>query len=208
MTGVQTCALPISQREDLDSSRAQLEDIIADIDGRTRERFMTTFRGVQVAFDELFRRVFDGGSTSLTLTNPDNLLETGIDLRVQPPGKGAQDISLLSGGERALTALSFMLALLRVHPSPFVVLDEVDAPLDQSNVGRFSQLLREFTDNTQFIVITHNNGTMQAADVLYGVTMQEQGISKIVSVKLVDENGDEDSTSSTRSDAAAEKVAA
>ena len=191
-----------SQREDLDSSRAQLEEIIADIDGRTRERFMATFKGVQVAFDELFRRVFDGGSTSLTLTNPDNLLETGIDLRVQPPGKGAQDISLLSGGERALTALSFMLALLRVHPSPFVVLDEVDAPLDQSNVGRFSQLLREFTDNTQFIVITHNNGTMQAADVLYGVTMQEQGISKIVSVKLVDDLGEE---SSTRSE---EKVAA
>ncbi len=180
----------LAQRADLDSARAQLEEIISDIDGRTRERFMTTFKGVQVAFDELFRRVFDGGSTELTLTNPDNLLETGIDLRVQPPGKGAQDISLLSGGERALTALSFMLALLRVHPSPFVVLDEVDAPLDQSNVGRFSQLLREFTDKTQFIVITHNNGTMQAADVLYGVTMQQQGVSKLVSVRLVDEDGD------------------
>jgi chromosome segregation protein len=136
----------------------------------------------------LFQRVFDGGTTSLTLTNPENLLETGIDLRVQPPGKGAQDISLLSGGERALTALAFMLALLRVHPSPFVVLDEVDAPLDQSNVGRFAQLLREFTSRTQFIVITHNNGTMQAADVLYGVTMQEQGVSKLVAVRLVDED--------------------
>jgi len=183
-----------TQREDLDDSRAQLEEIIADIDGRTRERFMATFKGVQVAFDELFQRVFDGGSTQLSLTDPDNLLETGIDLRVQPPGKGAQDISLLSGGERALTALSFMLALLRVHPSPFVVLDEVDAPLDQSNVGRFAQLLREFTDKTQFIVITHNNGTMQAADVLYGVTMQDQGVSKIVSVKLVDDDDEESST--------------
>jgi len=183
-----------TQRADLDASRAQLEEIIADIDGRTRERFMATFKGVQVAFDELFQRVFDGGSTQLSLTDPDNLLETGIDLRVQPPGKGAQDISLLSGGERALTALSFMLALLRVHPSPFVVLDEVDAPLDQSNVGRFAQLLREFTDKTQFIVITHNNGTMQAADVLYGVTMQDQGVSKIVSVKLVDDDGQESST--------------
>jgi chromosome segregation protein len=148
---------------------------------------MTSFKAVQIAFDELFKRVFDGGSTELTLTHPDNLLETGIDLKVQPPGKGAQDISLLSGGERALTALSFMLALLRVNPSPFVVLDEVDAPLDQSNVGRFTQLLREFTDRTQFIVITHNNGTMQAADVLYGVTMQEQGISRLVSVRLVDD---------------------
>ncbi|HEX8237269.1 MAG TPA: chromosome segregation protein SMC [Abditibacteriaceae bacterium] len=176
-----------TQKADLDSARTQLEEIIADIDSRTHDRFMTSFKAVQIAFDELFKRVFDGGSTELSLTHPDNLLETGIDLRVQPPGKGAQDISLLSGGERALTALSFMLALLRVNPSPFVVLDEVDAPLDQSNVGRFTQLLREFTDHTQFIVITHNNGTMQAADVLYGVTMQEQGISRLVSVRLVDD---------------------
>lgn len=176
-----------TQRTDLDASRAQLEEIIADIDSRTHARFMTTFRAIEAAFDELFKRVFDGGSTHLTLTHPDDLLETGIDLRVQPPGKAVQDISLLSGGERALTALSFMLALLRVHPSPFVVLDEVDAPLDQSNVGRFAQLLREFTDRTQFIVITHNNGTMQAADVLYGVTMQQQGVSTLMSVRLVDD---------------------
>ena len=176
-----------TQRDDLLNSKAQLEEIIADIDERTRERFLKTFEAVRHEFDILFKRVFDGGSTHLTLTNPENLLETGIDLRVQPPGKGAQDISLLSGGERALTALSFMLALLRVHPSPFVVLDEVDAPLDQSNVGRFSELLREFTDQTQFIVITHNNGTMQAADVLYGVTMQQQGVSTLMSVRLVDD---------------------
>ncbi|MDF2439426.1 MAG: chromosome segregation protein, partial [Abditibacteriota bacterium] len=176
-----------TQRTDLDNSKAQLEEIFADIDGRTRDQFMKTFSGVQAAFDELFKRVFDGGTTHLALTQPDNLLETGIELRVQPPGKGAQDISLLSGGERALTALTFMLALLRVHPSPFVVLDEVDAPLDQSNVGRFTQLLREFTDKTQFIVITHNNGTMQAADVLYGVTMQKPGISTLMSVRLVDD---------------------
>lgn len=175
-----------AQRGDLDAARAQLEAIITDIDSRTRERFMTTFRAVAAAFDTLFQRIFDGGSTQLELTQPDNLLETGIDLRVQPPGKSAQDISLLSGGERALTALSFMLALLQVHPSPFVVLDEVDAPLDQSNVGRFNQLLREFTDHTQFIVITHNSGTMQAADVLYGVTMQQQGVSTLMSVRLVD----------------------
>jgi chromosome segregation protein len=175
-----------TQRADLDASKAQLEEIIADIDARTRERFMTTFTAVKTAFDELFKRVFDGGSTYLALTDPDNVLETGVDLRVQLPGKAQQDISLLSGGERALTALSFLLAILRVHPSPFVVLDEVDAPLDQSNVGRFSELLREFTDQTQFIVITHNNGTMQAADVLYGVTQQEQGVSTLMSVRLAD----------------------
>jgi chromosome segregation protein len=176
-----------TQRADLEASKAQLEEIIADIDSRTRERFMQTFTAVRDAFDELFKRVFDGGSTHLALTDPENLLETGIELRVQLPGKAQQDISLLSGGERALTALSFMLALLRVHPSPFVVLDEVDAPLDQSNVIRFSQLLREFTSQTQFIVITHNNGTMQAADVLYGVTMQQQGISTLMSVRLADD---------------------
>jgi chromosome segregation protein len=175
------------QRADLDKSREELEAIIADIDARTHERFMSTFNAIKEAFEELFKRVFDGGSTHLALTDPENLLETGIDLRVQLPGKAKQDISLLSGGERALTALSFMLALLRVHPSPFVVLDEVDAPLDQSNVSRFSQLLREFTDKTQFIVITHNNGTMQASDVLYGVTQQEQGISTLMSVRLADD---------------------
>jgi len=175
------------QRADLDKSREELEAIIADIDVRTHERFMTTFNAIKEAFEDLFKRVFDGGSTHLALTDPENLLETGIDLRVQLPGKAKQDISLLSGGERALTALSFMLALLCVHPSPFVVLDEVDAPLDQSNVTRFSQLLREFTDKTQFIVITHNNGTMQAADVLYGVTQQEQGISTLMSVRLADD---------------------
>jgi len=176
-----------SQRADLDKSREELEAIITDIDARTHERFMTTFNAIKEAFEDLFKRVFDGGSTHLTLTDPENLLETGIDLRVQLPGKAKQDISLLSGGERALTALSFMLALLRVHPSPFVVLDEVDAPLDQSNVTRFSQLLREFTDKTQFIIITHNNGTMQASDVLYGVTQQEQGISTLMSVRLADD---------------------
>jgi chromosome segregation protein len=174
------------QKTDLETSKAQLEEIIADIDGRTRERFMKTFNGIKEAFADLFVRIFDGGSTHLALTEPDNILETGIDLRVQLPGKAQQDISLLSGGERALTALAFLLAILRVHPSPFVVLDEVDAPLDQSNVGRYTQLLREFTDQTQFIVITHNNGTMQAADVLYGVTQQEQGISTLMSVRLAD----------------------
>jgi chromosome segregation protein len=176
-----------TQRGDLENSKAQLEEIIADIDARTRDRFMATFEGVQKAFEELFLRIFGGGATHLSLTAPDNLLETGIDLRVQMPGKGPQDISLLSGGERALTAISFMLALLQVHPSPFVVLDEVDAPLDQNNVERFTQLLREFSSKTQFIVITHNNGTMQAADVLYGVTMQRPGVSTLMSVRLVDD---------------------
>lgn len=174
------------QKDDLEGAQAELDAIIAEIDGRMRDQFLATFRSIQEAFESIFVKVMGGGSTRLSLTLPENLLETGIDLRVQMPGKAAQDIGLLSGGERALTALSFMMAILKVRPSPFVVLDEVDAPLDQSNVGRFTDLLREFTDTTQFIVITHNNGTMQAADVLYGVTQQEAGVSTLMSVRLAE----------------------
>ncbi len=175
-----------AQKNDLEGAASELEAIIAEIDGRMREQFLGTFRAVQGAFEDIFVRVMGGGATKLALTCPENLLETGIELRVQLPGKAAQDIGLLSGGERALTALAFMMALLKVRPSPFVVLDEVDAPLDQSNVGRFTELLREFTGTTQFIVITHNNGTMQAADVLYGVTQQEPGVSALMSVRLAE----------------------
>ena len=177
----------VEQRDDLIIARDELGAIMAEIDGRMKSQFLETFAAIRAAFAETFARVFGGGVTHLALTDPENLLETGIELRVQMPGKAAQDISLLSGGERALTALSFMMAILRVRPAPFVILDEVDAPLDQSNVGRFTDLLREFTDSTQFIVITHNNGTMQAADVLYGVTQQEQGVSTLMSVRLAEE---------------------
>ncbi|RYG61410.1 chromosome segregation protein SMC, partial [bacterium] len=174
-------------KTDLELSKDELDSIIAEIDGRMKEQFMTTFKALVTAFEETFVKVFGGGKTHLALTDPENLLETGIELRVTMPGKAAQDISLLSGGERALTALSFLMAILKVRPAPFVILDEVDAPLDQSNVGRFTDLLREFTSTTQFIVITHNNGTMQAADVLYGVTQQELGVSTLMSVRLADE---------------------
>ena len=174
------------QRDDLQIARGELHAIISEIDGRMKSQFLETFNAIREAFADTFARVFGGGKTHLALTDAENLLETGIELRVQMPGKAAQDISLLSGGERALTALSFMMAILRVRPAPFVILDEVDAPLDQSNVGRFTDLLREFTDTTQFIVITHNNGTMQAADVLYGVTQQEQGVSTLMSVRLAE----------------------
>ncbi len=176
----------LEQRADLETARDELGAIMTEIDGRMKSKFQETFAAIREAFADTFSRVFGGGKTHLSLTDPDNLLETGIELRVQMPGKAAQDISLLSGGERALTALSFMMAILRVRPAPFVILDEVDAPLDQSNVGRFIDLLREFTDTTQFIVITHNNGTMQAADVLYGVTQQEQGVSTLMSVRLAE----------------------
>lgn len=175
------------QRADLDSAKAQINAAIKEIDANTRGLFMETFSSVCANFDIIFKRLFGGGKTEITLTDPSDLLETGINVGVQPPGKKLQDLALLSGGERALTATALIFALLMVKPSPFVVMDEVDAPLDESNVERFAEVLREFAEKSQFIVVTHNRATMEAADCLYGVTMQEPGISKLLSVKLAAE---------------------
>ena len=175
-----------TQVVDLEDARAKCEEIIAEIDANTKAQFMATFDAVMREFAVLFVRIFGGGSARLVLTDPTNILETGIDVRIQLPGKAEQDLLLLSGGERALTALSLLLSMLRVKPSPFCVLDEVDAPLDESNVGKFAELLREFAQQSQFIVVTHNKGTMEAADALYGVTMEKAGVSKLVSVRLED----------------------
>lgn len=172
------------QRTDLESAKAQVNAAIREIDTNTRGMFMNTFNAAAGNFDMLFKRLFGGGMTQLSLTDPNDLLETGINVAVQPPGKKMQDMALLSGGERALTATALIFALLMVRPSPFVVMDEVDAPLDESNVERFAEVLKEFAQNSQFIVVTHNRATMEAATNLYGVTMQEPGISKLISVKL------------------------
>jgi chromosome segregation protein len=175
-----------AQRADLESARTQLETAIAEIDGASRETFLKAFREIAVAFDVMFKKLFGGGNTDLRLTDPNDVLETGIDIIVQPPGKKQQNLLLLSGGERALTAAAMLFALLTVRPSPFCVLDEVDAPLDETNVGRFTQTLREFAGKTQFILVTHNRNTMEQADMLYGVTMQERGVSKLLSCTLDD----------------------
>lgn len=147
-------------------------------------KFSTTFGQIQDQFSIVFKELFGGGHAELKLTNPDDLLETGVDIIAQPPGKKLQNLSLLSGGERALTAIALLFAILRVRPVPFCVLDEVEAALDEANVMRFGKYLKEFSKQTQFIVITHRKGTMENADVLYGITMQESGVSKLVSVKL------------------------
>lgn len=173
-----------SQRDDLLQAREGLLRVITEIDAETRERYLRTIEELRVAFAEVFTRLFGGGTTAIQLTDKDDVLEGGLDIIVQPPGKKPQSMLLLSGGERALTATAFLFALLRIKPSPFVLLDEVDAPLDESNVLRFSKLLREFAQQSQFIVITHNKATMEAADALYGVAMQEPGVSRIVSVRL------------------------
>lgn len=175
-----------AQRADLEGARTQLETAIAEIDDASRETFLKAFREIAAAFDTMFKKLFGGGATELRLTDPRDVLETGIDIIVQPPGKKQQNLLLLSGGERALTAAAMLFALLSVRPSPFCVLDEVDAPLDETNVGRFTQTLREFAGKTQFIVVTHNRNTMEQADTLYGITMQERGVSKLLSCTLDD----------------------
>jgi chromosome segregation protein len=174
------------QKQDLEQSREDLLKIIAEIDEETKNVFLDAFQQVSVEFDDLFKRLFGGGETRLSLTNPDNILETGVDVVVKPPGKKQQHLLLLSGGERAMTALALLLAMLRVRPTPFCVMDEIDAPLDAMNTGRFVKVLEEFAQNSQFLIITHNPRTMESADRLYGVTMQDPGVSRIISVELAD----------------------
>jgi len=170
----------LTQAADLEESRAKILAAIQEIDEGTRGVFLETFHAVGAAFETIWTRLFGGGKTELVLTTPHDILETGVDILVQPPGKKRQNLALLSGGERALTAAALLFAFLSVKPSPFCVLDEVDAPLDGANVERFADLLREFGLKTQMIVITHNPTTMEAAPVWYGVTMSSPGISRVL----------------------------
>ncbi|MFZ7104512.1 MAG: chromosome segregation protein SMC [Peptococcaceae bacterium] len=172
------------QLRDLEEAQDSLVKVIKEMDLIMVKRFKETFALVNEAFNSVFIEMFGGGSASLELSDKDNLLETGIDIIAQPPGKKAQTLSLLSGGERAMTAIALLFAILRIKPSPFCVLDEIEAALDEANVDRFASFLKYYTDKTQFIIISHRKGTMEAADVLYGVTIEEAGVSKLISVKL------------------------
>jgi chromosome segregation protein len=172
------------QQRDLLEARDTLRKTMDEMDGKMIKQFGETFQSIQQAFSGVFRSLFGGGRAKLELTAPDDLLHTGVEIVAQPPGKKLQNLSLLSGGERSMTAIALLFSILKVRPVPFCVLDEVEAALDEANVHRFSNYLKEFSKNTQFIVITHRQGTMAGADVLYGVTMQESGVSKLVSVKL------------------------
>ena len=175
------------QRADLDGAREDLQQAITEIDKEATARFLAGFERIQNELQRFFVRLFGGGSAELTLTDRENVLECGIDVTVTVPGKKTRDLLQLSGGERALTAAAILFSLLKVKPSPFVILDEVDAPLDDSNIGRYCDVLREFARESQFIVITHNKGTMEAADVLYGVTIEEAGVSTLIGMRLRDE---------------------
>ncbi|MYL19165.1 chromosome segregation protein SMC [Halobacillus litoralis] len=172
------------QQDDLLEAKTTLHHVINEMDGEMKRKFEDTFTKIRAEFNEVFRTLFGGGRADLQLTDPGNMLETGVDIVAQPPGKKLQNLSLLSGGERALTAIALLFSILRVRPVPFCVLDEVEAALDEANVDRFARFLKEFSRNTQFIVITHRKGTMEESDVLYGVTMQESGVSRLVSVRL------------------------
>jgi chromosome segregation protein len=174
------------QRQDLLDSIAQTETAIGRIDRNSRQRFQEAFEAINREFQLTFRQLFGGGGASLRLVDEGDVLESGIDVAAQPPGKKLQNVLLLSGGEKAMTAIALLFAIFRYRPSPFCLLDEVDAPLDDANIGRFLTMLRELRDTTQFIIITHSRKTMEMADQLYGVTMEEPGISKLVSVSLVE----------------------
>jgi chromosome segregation protein len=173
-----------AQKEDLEESLRSLQQAIQRINRTTRQRFQETYDLVNAKFQEVFPRLFCGGRAELRLTNEEDLLETGIDIIVQPPGKKLQNVTLLSGGEKALTAVALIFSIFLIKPTPFCLLDEVDAPLDDANIGRFNEMVREMSAVSQFIIITHNKATMQVADTLYGITMEEPGASKVVSVRL------------------------
>ena len=174
----------IKQRDDLVNAENTLLDIIKEMDSVMEADFKTTFDIVNKHFSETFKELFKGGNASLKLTDPNNLLETGVEIVAMPPGKKLSTISLLSGGEKTFTAISLLFAILKSRPVPFCILDEVEAALDEVNVDSFGSYLVNLKTKTQFILITHKKRTMEYADVLYGITMQESGVSKLVSVKL------------------------
>jgi chromosome segregation protein len=173
-----------TQRDDLVKAKRNLLEIIQEINSTTEKMFLENFEKVAVNFNQIFRKLFGGGKAELKLAEPGNVLESGIEIFVTPPGKKLQSIALLSGGEKALVAIALLFAIFKVKPSPFSFLDEIDAALDDVNIGRFTALLREFSQTSQFIIITHNKRTMEIGDALYGITMEEPGISKVVSVRF------------------------
>jgi len=175
-----------TQREDLIKAEEALLQIINELDTEMRIQFEEKFKAINEEFNLVFKELFGGGQADLELTESEDILEAGIRINAQPPGKKLQNMMQLSGGEKALTAISLLFAIQNLKPSPFCLLDEIEAALDDSNVGRFAKYLHKLTKDTQFIIITHRRGTMAAADILYGITMQEKGVSTLVSVSLIE----------------------
>ena len=192
-----------AQRSDLTSAISKIRALIEQLNTMIGTQFRSTFAALETAFDARFRQLFGGGFARLSLTDPEDLAGTGIEIVARPPGKKAQPLSMLSGGERALTAVALLFSMLEVHPVPFCVLDEVDAALDEANIGRFAEALRGLADQTQFIVITHNRGTIESADALYGVTVGDDAVSRVISLRLEEARDLADKVTKTRAAAAA-----
>jgi chromosome segregation protein len=174
------------QRLDLETTMAKLRDVIQEMTKTMKEQFAKKFVEINKNFNEVFVQLFGGGKAELVLEDKENILECGIDIQAQPTGKKLQNMMLLSGGEKALTAIALLFAILKINPAPFCILDEIEAALDDVNVYRYAEFLKQFSINTQFLIITHRKGTMEAANTVYGVTMEENGISKLLSISLTD----------------------
>ena len=177
-----------TQKLDLEDSQASLEKIISDMVELMKIQFSQNFELINKNFGEVFVELFGGGRTELVLSDAENVLESGIEIEVQPPGKKLQNMMLLSGGERAFTAIALLFAILKLSPSPFCILDEIEAALDDVNVYRYADYLKKFAKDTQFLIITHRKGSMEAANTVYGATMQEHGITNLVSMRLDEVN--------------------
>ncbi|WMJ76296.1 MULTISPECIES: chromosome segregation protein SMC [unclassified Sedimentibacter] len=175
-----------SQQKDLSDAKEQLNQVIKELENQMRDRFAEEFANIRIKFNDVFKKLFNGGNGDVYLEDEADALNSNIEIAVQPPGKKLSKISLLSGGEKSLTAIALLFAILKTKPTPFCVLDEIEAALDDANINRFAQYLKEFSEGTQFIVITHRKGTMECADTLYGATMEEKGVTKLVSMKLSD----------------------
>ena len=170
------------QLDDICISKKEIQKLISDLTEEMKVIFAECFQKINYNFKNIFVELFDGGKAELVLTEPENILESGIEIVVAPPGKVIKNLIALSGGEQAFVAIAIYFAILTIKPVPFCILDEVDAPLDDANVGKFTKMIRQFSDNSQFIIVTHNKQTMASVDVIYGVTMQEAGVSKLVPV--------------------------
>ena len=175
-----------NQAEDLKKTRKDLLDLIDDVDNRVQEAFVSAYEDIAKTFTDVFARLFPGGKGKLILTDPDDMLNTGVDVEAKPAGKKVKRLSLLSGGERSLVAVAFLVSLFIARPSPFYILDEVEAALDDVNLGRLLDIYQQLRDSSQLLVITHQKRTMEIADALYGVTMRQDGISTVISQRLID----------------------
>lgn len=176
----------MDQRDDVEKAKKELTGVITDITGEMKRIFAQQFAILNEAFQKTFQELFGGGRAALELEDESDILNCGIEIQVQPPGKALKVLSLLSGGEKAFVAIALYFAILKVRPTPFCVMDEIEAALDDANVVRFAHYMRQVADKTQFIVITHRRGTMEEADILYGVTMQERGVSRMLAINLND----------------------